>query len=84
MTATGYFTKEASQKKEYKNTSIDVIKNNADALLQSIDGNWYTLFLNVEIKISGRGIKAHSDKIISVTESVYNKIKNNYKIETDF
>lgn len=84
MKSTGYFTTEAPVRNEYKETLIDIQKKQADMLLTSIDGNWYSLFLNKDIKISGRGVKVHSEKSISVTEKVYDRLKSEYRIDMDF
>lgn len=73
------------QKGEYKETSVDVQKKNADILVTSIDGDYYTLFLNKNIEISiKRGVKKYSEKLIAVTENVYNKLRGMYNIAMDF
>ena len=73
------------QKGEYKETLVDVQKKNADILVTSIDGDYYTLFLNKNIEISiKRGVKKYSEKLIAVTENVYNKLRGMYNIAMDF
>lgn len=73
------------QKGEYKETSVDVQKKNADILVTSIDGDYYTLFLNKNIEISiKRGVKKYSERLIAVTENVYNKLRGMYNIAMDF
>lgn len=85
MKAIGYFTKIAQPKGEYKETTLDAQKKQADALLTSIDGDYYSLALNRPIDIKpGRGIKIYSDINIAVTESVYKKLASKYNIMTDF
>lgn len=85
MKAIGYFTKIAQPKGEYKETTLDAQKKQADALLTSIDGDYYSLALNRPIDVKpGRGIKIYSDTNIAVTESVYKKLASKYNIMTDF
>ena len=73
------------QKGEYKETSVDAQKKNADILVTSVDGDYYTLFLNKDIEITAkRGVKRYSEKFIAVTESVYNKLMSKYNIAMDF
>ena len=71
----------------YQETTLDKAKKNADMLLQAIDGNWYTLWLNKPIRVkTSRRIKTAvgNDKIIYVTESVYKKLSQQYNIMCDF
>lgn len=84
MKSTAYFTTQTPVKNEYKETLLDAQKKQADILVTSIDGNYYSLFLNREIKLSGRGVKVHSEKTVSVTEKVYDRLKSEYRIEMDF
>ena len=49
-------TKDAIKKGEYKETSLDVQKKQADMLVVAIDDK-YTLWLNKPITVKGRGIK---------------------------
>lgn len=73
------------QKGEYKETSVDAQKKNADILLTSVDGDYYTLFLNKNIEITAkRGVKRYNERLIAVTESVYNKLRSQYNIAMDF
>lgn len=73
------------QKGEYNETSVDVQKKNADILVTSVDGDYYTLFLNKNIELSiKRGVKRYSERLIAVTESVYNKLRSQYNIAMDF
>ncbi len=52
-------------------------------LLQSIDGNYYTLWLNKEIEVKGRGVERHG-RIVVVSEKMYYKLTKTYSILTDF
>lgn len=80
-----YQTKEAQVKGEYKETLVDEQKQQADALLTSIDGNWYSLTLNKLIDIkSSKSIMIYSESNIAVTEKVYKKLAAKYNIVTDF
>lgn len=69
---------------EYKETSLDQQKKQADILVTSIDGNYYTLHLNKPVEVKGRGMKRYSNGDITVTESVYNKLKEKYNVMCDF
>lgn len=80
--AVGYFVKKDFIKGKYKETELDIRKKNADMLLQSIDDK-YTLWLNKPIEVKGRGIKRYGRTIV-VTERVYERLKEAYKIECDF
>lgn len=80
----GYFVNKPFIKKgEYKETELDTRKKNADMLLQAIDDK-YTLWLNKPVEVKGRGVKRYGERIIVVTEKVYEKLKATYKIECDF
>lgn len=66
-------------------TSLDNEKKTADILVTSIDGDYYSLFINnrsIDITIK-RGVKRYNDRCIAVTENVFNKIKNMYKVMFD-
>ena len=83
--ATIYKTKEAQVKGEYKATLVDDCKKQADALLTSIDGNWYSLTLNTNLDVkASKSVKIYSEKNIAVTEKMYNKLVSEYNIMTDF
>lgn len=69
---------------EYKKTELDQRKRDADILLQSIDGNYYTLKVREGITVNGRGVKRYSNGVIAVTERVYERLKSTYKVECDF
>lgn len=83
MKATGYFTKDAQPRGEYKETSLDAQKKQADILVTAIDDR-YTLWLNKPIEVKGRGVKRYSDKVVAVTESVYIKLQAKYNVMCDF
>lgn len=85
MKAIIYKTKEAQVRGEYKETSLDAQKKQADALLTSIDGNWYSLSLNKNIDIkASRSVRVYSETNIAVTEKMYDKLASQYNIMTDF
>lgn len=69
---------------EYKETELDHQKKQADILLTSIEGNWYTLWLQKPIEVKGRGVRRYSDSVVAVTESVYSKLEAKYNIMCDF
>ena len=84
-TATIKMTKDAVKKGKYKDTSIDKSKKKADALLISIDGDYYSLFLQNDVKIPyKRGVKWYNKKSVAVTESVFSKLSQKYVIMCDF
>lgn len=69
---------------EYKETELDRQKKQADILLTSIDGNYYTLRLQKPIELKGRGVERYSETVVAVTESVYTKLKAKYNVMCDF
>lgn len=71
-------------KGEYKETRLDQQKKEADMLLKSIDGSWYTIWLNRGIEIKNKRIKHYDNGCISVPESIYYKLKDKYNIMCDF
>lgn len=87
MGVVAYFTHEEDfiPRGEYKATDLDRQKQQADILLQAIDGNWYSLYLNKPIDINpGRSVKVYGEKNIAVTKSVYNRLSQQYKVMSDF
>ena len=84
MKALGYFTTPKVTKSAYKATELDNAKRSADSLLQAIDGNYYTLWLNKEIELKGRGLKELNGRMAVVTENYYEKLKTKYNVLTDF
>ena len=82
-----YFTDEDNfiPRGEYKETGLDKRKKQADALITSIDGDYYSLYLNRPIEIRGtRGVKRYNENRIAVSESVLKKLEKEYTIECDF
>ena len=69
---------------EYKETALDRQKKAADILVESIDGNWYTIRLNREIEIKGKRIKRYDNGCIAVPESVYTKLQGKYNVMCNF
>lgn len=65
-------------------TILDQQKKEADMLLKSIDGSWYTIWLNRGIEIKSKRIKHYDNGCISVPESIYYKLKDKYNIMCDF
>jgi hypothetical protein len=82
MKATIVMTKDAIKKGEYKETSLDVQKKQADILVVAIDDK-YTLWLNKPMTIKGRGIKKVNEKTIVVTDNAFDKLKTQYSIMFD-
>jgi hypothetical protein len=82
MKATIVMTKNAIKKGEYKETSLDVQKKQADMLVVAIDDK-YTLWLNKPITVKGRGIKEVDKKTIVVTDKAFDKLKTQYSIMFD-
>ena len=84
MKATAKFTKEAQARGEYKTTSIDELKNNAEILIENCDGTSYTI--NTKgIELTGRGIKArYSNGNYEVTENLLHKLQAKYNVMTNF
>mgnify|MGYP006985860861 FL=1 len=82
MKATIVMTKDAIKKGEYKETSLDVQKKQADILVVAIDDK-YTLWLNKPVTIKGRGIKKVNEKTIVVTDNAFDKLKTQYSIMFD-
>ena len=75
MKATIVMTKDAIKKGEYKETSLDVQKKQADILVVAIE--------NKPITIKGRGIKKVNEKTIVVTDNAFDKLKTQYSIMFD-
>lgn len=69
---------------EYKETELDQQKKQADILLESIDGDWYTLRLNKGIKLKSKRIRNYDNGCIAVPESVYNKLQSKYNVMCNF
>lgn len=86
LVAVGHFVENPDfvEKGEYKETELDKQKKQADMLLTSIDGNYYTLFIQKNIEIKGRGVKRHSGNVVAVTENIYYKLRDKYNILCDF
>ncbi len=85
-TAIGYLVPktEFQPKGEYKTTELDSQKGSADILLQSIDGDYYTLKFNKDIDIKGRGVKCYDGNVVAVTERIYNNLRTKYNVVCDF
>lgn len=86
MMVTAYFVDEDKfiKKGEYKETMLDQQKKEADILLKSIDGNWYTIYSNIEIELKSKRIRRYDNGCIAVPESIYNKLKAKYNVMCDF
>ena len=69
---------------EYKETELDAQKKAADILVESIDGNWYTIRLNRQIELKSKRIRKYDNGCIAVPESVYNKLKDKYNVMCNF
>lgn len=86
MMVKAYFVDEEKfiPKGEYKETTLDQQKKEADILLKSIDGNWYTIYSNIEIELKNKRIRRYDNGCIAVPESIYNKLKAKYNVMCDF
>lgn len=86
MVVTAYFVDEEKfiPKGEYKETRLDQQKKKADILLKSIEGNWYTIYSNIEIELKNKRIRRYDNGCIAVPESIYNKLKAKYNVMCDF
>ena len=69
---------------EYKETELDREKKAADILVESIEGNWYTIRLNREIEIKSERIRKYDNGCIAVPESMYYKLKDKYNVMCNF
>ena len=69
---------------EYKETELDREKKAADILVESIEGNWYTIRLNREIEIKSKRIRKYDNGCIAVPESMYYKLKDKYNVMCNF
>ena len=70
-------------KEEYASINLPEMKQEYDIVVESIDGNWYTIRLNREIEIEGKKMYRY-DVCIAVPESVYNKLKDKYNVMCNF
>ena len=73
-----------TERGEYKETELDCDKKAADILVESIDGNWYTIRLNRQIELKNKRIRKYDNGCIAVPESVYNKLKDKYNVMCNF
>lgn len=69
---------------EYKETELDREKKAADILVESIEGNWYTIRLNRQIELKSKRIKRYDNGCIAVPESVYTKLQGKYNVMCNF
>lgn len=68
----------------YNPTALDEQKKQADILLTSIDGGYYSLRVQKQIEITGRGVRQYSNGIIVVPHHIYEKLESRYDIMCDF
>lgn len=73
-----------TERGEYKETTLDREKKAADILVESIDGNWYTIRLNKQIELKSKRIRQYDNGCIAVPESVYTKLQGKYNIMCNF
>lgn len=73
-----------TERGEYKETALDRQKKAADILVESIEGNWYTIRLNRQIELKSKRIKRYDNGCIAVPESVYNKLQSKYNVMCNF
>ncbi len=69
---------------EYQETALDRQKKAADILVESIEGNWYTIRLNRQIELKSKRIKRYDNGCIAVPESVYTKLQGKYNVMCNF
>lgn len=69
---------------EYKETELDRQKKQADILLESIDGNWYTIRLNKGIEIKSKRIRNYDNGTIAIPESLFHKLESKYNVMCNF
>lgn len=84
LAAEGYLVNDPNfiQKGEYKETSLDAQKKQADMLVIAIDDK-YTLWLNKSVAVKGRGIKNVDERTIVATDNTFDKLKAEYNIMYD-
>lgn len=71
---------------EYKRTSLDDAKANADILVTAIDDRYTIEVKNPSITLSGRGVKRSTwiGNIYYVTERIYKQLCEKYNVMCDF
>lgn len=69
---------------EYQETELDRQKKQADILLESIDGNWYTIRLNKKIDIKSKRIRNYDNGTIAIPESLFHKLESKYNVMCNF
>lgn len=86
MKATIELIKEATPRGEYKPTTLDEQKSNADILVTAIDSHYEIVVKNPSIKLSGRGIQrsTYIGNVYYVTERVYKSLCKQYNVMCDF
>lgn len=84
MEAIGYFTTPKVKRAAYQPTELDYAKEAADILLDGIYGNYYSIWLNKDIELKGRGVKEQRGRRAVVTEKYYYKLLEQYDVLTDF
>lgn len=72
------------ERKEYKETELDQQKKQADILLESIDGDWYTLRLNRNVNLKNKRVRQYDNGTIAVPENAFLQLKKQYVVLTDF
>lgn len=87
-TATGYIVPNPNfiKRGEYKRTTLDDAKDNADILVKAIDSHYTIVVKNPTITLSGRGVKRSEwiGNIYYVTERIYNQLCKKYNVMCDF
>jgi hypothetical protein len=69
---------------EYKSTSVDELKSNADMLIESCNGGTYTIDTK-GTELTGRGVKCrYSNGNYEVTENLLRKLQVKYNVMTNF
>lgn len=82
--ATIELIKEATKRGEYKETSLDQQKKNVDFLLQSIDGKYYTIWMNKKVELP-KGAEIYSEKTACIVgERTFKAFAAKHTWTTDF
>lgn len=86
MRATIELIEDALPRGEYKPTTLDEQKSQADILITAIDSHYEIVVKNPSIKLSGRGVKRSEwiGNIYYVTERVYKMLCKQYNVMCDF
>ncbi len=71
-------------KGEYKRTEVDEQKDAADMLIESVDGDYYTIDTKGKEIEGKRGVRKYGNGLYAVTEAVLKKLGKRYTFATNF